>query len=89
MVTRDRFQLVNQEYAPGRDEWFQAGRELGFEIMDPNGPQEVGFTPVEFSRRFGRRVSSYAGYLKPILNSRPNLKVITKAYVTRLVINLK
>lgn len=39
---------------------------------------------MEYSKRRGRRVSAYAGYLKPIL-SRPNLRVITNAEVTKLI----
>lgn len=46
-----------------------------------------GFTPIEFSRHFGRRVSSYAGYLKPVLGSRKNLKVIIRAVVTRVLLS--
>lgn len=45
-----------------------------------------GFTPLEVSKRFGRRVSSYAGYLKPVMGSRRNLKVITRAVVTHVII---
>jgi len=46
-----------------------------------------GFTPREFSKRFGRRVSAYAGYISPFLRSRKNLKVIADAEVNRLVFN--
>lgn len=30
------------KYSPGLEYWFAAGRELGFTIGDPNGPQKMG-----------------------------------------------
>lgn len=79
--------VSRSSYAPGLEQWLQAGRFLGYPIADPNGPQQVSFTPVEFTKKFGRRVSSYTGYLRPLLNSRlrPNLKVIVKAEVKRVI----
>lgn len=40
---------------------------------------------MEFARRFGRRVSSYAGYIKPVMDTRKNLKIITYAYANQIV----
>lgn len=42
-----------------------------------------GFSPIEYSKRFGRRVSAYSGYIKPVLDH-PNLKIITRADVRRI-----
>ncbi|CAL8117908.1 unnamed protein product [Orchesella dallaii] len=72
-------------YAPGLERWFRAGRELGYSVADPNGPQKISFTPVEFAQRRGRRVSSYTGYIKPFIASRTNLRVITNAEVSQIV----
>lgn len=77
--------VSSQNYAPGREFWFEAWKELGFRFGDPNGPQRVGVSPVEFSRRFGRRVGAYEGYLEQIMNSRGNLRVVTDALVTQIV----
>lgn len=40
---------------------------------------------MEYAKRFGRRVSSYNAYLKPVLTSRINLKVITHVRVQRIL----
>ncbi|CAL8128724.1 unnamed protein product [Orchesella dallaii] len=72
-------------YAPGLENWLEAGRTLGYSIADPNGPQKISFSPREFSKRFGRRVSSYAGYIRPFLGRRRNLRVISSAEVSRVI----
>ncbi|ODM92830.1 Glucose dehydrogenase [FAD, quinone] [Orchesella cincta] len=72
-------------YAPGLENWLEAGRSLGHAITTPNGPQKMGFMPREFSKRFGRRVSAYAGYIRPFLRTRRNLRVIAKSEVRRIL----
>lgn len=42
---------------------------------------------MEYIKRHGRRVSAYGAYVKPYLKSRPFLKVITNAEVTRIIFN--
>lgn len=80
--------ITNPRYAPLLSDWLSAGRQLGYPIVDPNGPEAAdSFGPQEFAKKFGRRVSSYIGYLKPILNSRQNIKVITRAVVTRVLLD--
>lgn len=44
-----------------------------------------GFAPLEFSRRRGKRVSAYQGYIKPILATRKQLKLIKNAEVTKIL----
>ena len=34
--------ITQPKYSPGQQVWLEAGRELGFEVRDPNGPQTVG-----------------------------------------------
>ncbi|ODM88334.1 Oxygen-dependent choline dehydrogenase, partial [Orchesella cincta] len=75
------------KYVPLLNEWLSAGQFLGYPISDPNGPQQISFCPSEYSKRRGRRVSSYAGYLKPVLGQRKNLKVILKAEARRIIFN--
>lgn len=77
--------ITNQSYAPGLDVWLKAGETLGYEIADPNGPQKISFTPIEYNKLRGRRVSSYTGFIKPYQNTRANLKVVTGAYATQVV----
>ncbi|CAL8117898.1 unnamed protein product [Orchesella dallaii] len=77
--------ISRPHYAPGLERWLEAGQSLGYPVIDPNGPQGLSFTPGEFSRRFGRRVSSYTGYIKPYLLSRHNLRVITNAQASQII----
>lgn len=80
--------ISRPRYAPLLSEWMAAGKQLGYPYADPNGPQVAdSFTPLEFAKGFGRRVSSYIGYLRPVLNSRRNIKVITGAVVTRVTLD--
>ncbi|CAG7820636.1 unnamed protein product, partial [Allacma fusca] len=46
-----------------------AGEELSFPIADANGPQTIGFSPNENFMSFGRRVNTYAAYIKPVEES--------------------
>lgn len=73
------------KYAPGLEEWLKAGEQLGYTRADPNGPEKVSFTPTEYNKKKGRRVSSYRGYIEPFLQSRPNLKVLVNSTVKRVV----
>ncbi|CAL8122606.1 unnamed protein product [Orchesella dallaii] len=77
--------ITNQSYAPGLDTWLEAGEALGYPISDPNGPQIISFTPIEYNKRSGRRVSSYTAFIKPFENTRSNLQVVTRAHVTELI----
>ncbi|ODM89672.1 L-sorbose 1-dehydrogenase, partial [Orchesella cincta] len=75
------------KYIPLLNEWLGAGQFLGYPISDPNGPQRISFCPAEYSKRFGRRVSSYTGYLKPVLGLRRNLKVMLNSVVNKIIFN--
>ncbi|CAG7830961.1 unnamed protein product, partial [Allacma fusca] len=51
-----------ERFSRGIDVWLRAGQELGFENGDSNGPQTVGFSRTIFTKRNGRRESSYTSY---------------------------
>jgi choline dehydrogenase-like flavoprotein len=51
---------------------------------DYNGTQQEGFSVLQSTIGKGRRCSSADAYLRPALK-RPNLKVVTRALVTRIV----
>ena len=73
-------QLKNPLY----NAFLQATGEAGYPYTsDLNGEQQEGFGPMPMTVAQGRRSSSSRSYLKPIL-SRPNLRVLTQAQVTRL-----
>lgn len=66
------------------DAWLDSARALGFPYTDDyNGARPVGFGRAQFSIRNGRRSSTAAAYLRPVLR-RPNLTVVTGALAHRL-----
>ncbi|KAK8384651.1 hypothetical protein O3P69_014313 [Scylla paramamosain] len=62
----------------------QAGRELGFQVIDPNGPEMIGFSIPDLTVRHGRRGSTSASYILPAAKKR-NLHVVLNAQVTQLI----
>lgn len=67
--------------------FIQAGKQAGFPVTrDFNGYQQEGVGPYHLTIRDGERWSASAAYLRPILASRPNLRVISNAHAGRVVI---
>ncbi|XP_063884863.1 glucose dehydrogenase [FAD, quinone]-like [Scylla paramamosain] len=64
----------------------QAGRELGFQVIDPNGPEMIGFSIPDLTVRHGRRGSTSASYILPAAKKR-NLHVVLNAQVTQVLFN--
>ncbi|XP_029680543.1 glucose dehydrogenase [FAD, quinone]-like [Formica exsecta] len=64
--------------------YLEAGRELGYEIVDYNGQDQIGFSYLQVNMDHGTRCSAAKAYLQ--LN-RPNLEIITGARVTKVLIN--
>ncbi|WP_370222378.1 GMC family oxidoreductase [Pararhodobacter marinus] len=65
----------------------QTAQALGYPMTDDfNGPQPEGFSTPEFTVHNGRRGSTAARFLRPAL-SRPNLTLLPKALVRRVVID--
>ena len=66
--------------------FIEAGQQAGYPFTaDMNGFQQEGFGAMDMTIHRGRRWSAAAAYLKPEMQ-RPNLKVITGALVTRVII---
>ncbi|XP_037031222.1 glucose dehydrogenase [FAD, quinone]-like [Bradysia coprophila] len=62
-------------FAPLTEEWLAVGKELGFDIKDPNGVgQEEGFFPHAFTMKDGTRFSTQRAYIYPAAR-RPNLTI--------------
>jgi choline dehydrogenase len=65
--------------------FLEAGTEAGYErTQDQNGAQHEGFHIAQSFTRKGRRCSTAAAYLHPA-SHRPNLTVLTKTLVRRVV----
>jgi choline dehydrogenase len=64
--------------------FFEAVQQAGYPLTDDvNGYRQEGFAPFDRNIRNGRRLSAARAYLHPVM-SRPNLKVETRAFVTRI-----
>ncbi|XP_068233844.1 glucose dehydrogenase [FAD, quinone]-like [Palaemon carinicauda] len=66
--------------------FLMAGQYLGYNIIDPNGPDQIGFAPVDYTINHGVRWSSAIAYLGPAA-SRPNLHILHSATVLRIIFN--
>ena len=81
-TTRGRFEH------PLYDAFLEAGESLGYErTADYNGAQQEGFARVQYTHthRTLRRCSSAYAYLRPA-RRRPNLRVLTRARATRVLL---
>ena len=66
-----------------------AGREAGYPVTpDYNGYQQEGFGPMEMTVHNGFRWSAANAYLRPALRRR-NVKLVTRAYVHRVILEGK
>ena len=71
---------------PLYEAWVEAGRQAGYPVTtDPNGAQQEGVGRMDMTVGDGRRCSAARGYLHPA-RARPNLSVLTKAFVSRVLV---
>jgi choline dehydrogenase len=65
--------------------FFEAVQQAGYTLTDDvNGYRQEGFAPFDRNIHRSRRLSAARAYLHPVM-SRSNLKVETRAFVTRIV----
>lgn len=81
---------VNVQHSPFRtplaSTFVEAGQELGYEVNDPNGPKQIGFSYAQATMKNGRRMSASKAYIRPIRNRR-NLHVAKQARATKILID--
>jgi choline dehydrogenase len=64
--------------------FFAAVQQAGYQLTDDvNGYRQEGFAPFDRNVHNGRRLSAARAYLHPVMD-RGNLKVVTRAFVTRI-----
>src|SRR3989442_3447488 len=69
--------------------FFTGGEQAGYPRTDDvNGYRQEGFAKFDRNIRNGRRLSAARAYLHPVMK-RPNLDVITRAFVERVVFDGK
>src|SRR5947207_5491072 len=65
--------------------FFSAVQQAGYQLTDDvNGFRQEGFAAFDRNVHDGRRLSAARAYLRPVKH-RPNLDVITRAFVTRIL----
>ncbi|KAF2358232.1 Glucose-methanol-choline oxidoreductase N-terminal [Trinorchestia longiramus] len=63
-----------------------AANELGYDVIDSNGPTMIGFSPVQMTILNGLRNSAGEAFLRPVA-SRSNLHILPRATVTTVLID--
>ena len=71
---------------PLSDAFLQAATYLGFTVRDINSESADGFTHMQITAKDGKRFSTAKAFLKRALD-RPNLHVILKARVTKVLLD--
>ncbi|MDH6125492.1 choline dehydrogenase [Kitasatospora sp. GP82] len=67
--------------------FFEAVQQAGYPLTDDvNGHRQEGFAAFDRNLRHGRRLSAARAYLHPVLR-RPNLRVLTRAFATRVLLD--
>jgi choline dehydrogenase len=65
--------------------FFEAVQQAGYQLTDDvNGYRQEGFAPFDRNVHRGRRLSAARAYLHPV-KRRPNLDVLTRAFVERIL----
>ncbi|ODM94671.1 Glucose dehydrogenase [FAD, quinone] [Orchesella cincta] len=71
-----------------KNEFLEAGMEMGYPTKDVNGNQEPSFSRLDVSIKHGRRFSAYRGFLEPVLD-RTNLHIYRFAHVNKIHLGKK
>ncbi|KAK8730936.1 hypothetical protein OTU49_007710, partial [Cherax quadricarinatus] len=71
-------------YSPILHGFLAAGQQLGYHIIDPNGPEMIGFSVPDMTIKDGWRWTTAEAYLKPAADRR-NLHVVLNAHVTQIM----
>nr|XP_034185986.1 glucose dehydrogenase [FAD, quinone]-like [Osmia lignaria] len=66
--------------------FLKAGKQLGYQIVDYNGEDQIGFSYIQANLDKGTRCSASKAYLRV---NRSNLNIVTGATVTKVLINEK
>ncbi len=71
---------------PFQAHYLEAAKQVGYPIsQDFNGAEQEGLGLYQVTQENGERWSAYRGYIKPHIDSRPNLQVETGALTQRIV----
>ncbi|XP_060076760.1 glucose dehydrogenase [FAD, quinone]-like [Ylistrum balloti] len=77
---------VTQPYTtPMQKFYLDAGKDLGYNTIDCNGEDQIGFCWMQSTIKGGERWSSYRSFIKPHLD-RSNLHVMPNTFTTKVII---
>ncbi|XP_040078706.1 glucose dehydrogenase [FAD, quinone] [Ixodes scapularis] len=65
--------------------FLEAGKELGYDYVDYNGPTQAGFSRVQGNVKDGVRYSASKTFIRPILSHRKNLHISLLTKVTKVL----
>uniref|UniRef100_A0A1B0D7W4 Glucose-methanol-choline oxidoreductase N-terminal domain-containing protein n=1 Tax=Phlebotomus papatasi TaxID=29031 RepID=A0A1B0D7W4_PHLPP len=82
---------LNVEYVPYRTPsvraFIKGARQLGYRKVDYNGESQVGTSFVQANTFRGVRHSAASAFLRPIMKTRTNLKILIQTRVTKILID--
>ncbi|XP_071552854.1 LOW QUALITY PROTEIN: glucose dehydrogenase [FAD, quinone]-like [Panulirus ornatus] len=64
--------------------FLKAGQQLGYGLVDPSDPDQIGFSVVDLTAHNSLRYSTADAYVKPA-STRPNLHVALHTHVTKII----
>ncbi|XP_068248202.1 glucose dehydrogenase [FAD, quinone]-like [Palaemon carinicauda] len=62
----------------------KGAKQLGYDLIDPNGPEQIGISVIDYSTRNGLRGSTAVSFIRPVAQ-RPNLHVAFNAQATKIL----
>ncbi|XP_029848635.2 4-pyridoxate dehydrogenase [Ixodes scapularis] len=65
--------------------FLEAGKELGYNYVDYNGPTQTGFSRIQANVMGGQRYSSSKAFIKPIVEIRKNLHISLLSLATKIL----
>ncbi len=64
----------------------QAWREKGLDEVDFNADTQIGVMHLQSTARHGERLSTNGAFIRPIRRKRKNLRILTEAHVTKVLL---
>ncbi|XP_033751082.1 glucose dehydrogenase [FAD, quinone]-like [Pecten maximus] len=80
--------VTRPHITPMEEVYLDAGKDLGYNTIDCNGEDQIGFCRIQSTIKQGERWSAYRSFVKPHLD-RPNLHVIPNTFTTKVIIKDK
>ncbi|XP_060071667.1 glucose dehydrogenase [FAD, quinone]-like [Ylistrum balloti] len=80
--------ISRSDLTPIQQLYLKAGRDLGYNTVDCNGEDQIGFSWMQSNIKNGERWNNYRSFVKSNID-RPNLHVSTNTFTTKILIDKK